>query len=297
MAHEKEDCFEDALRAWEKATGNNLGADFKLPWRQNLDGSWRPEDRGFWAGVRSMLKLLNGRGHEDSVRQIRNPDMTIDRKTVVDLKFTRQDGTVDNWGTKAGAGNQRTQEEDYEEINQQSDPNAKAIKLDPETCQCGKRGAEPVRVPQPVPGVAPYFMPMPGRVPLPARMPVPVPSSVDYKDQIEPARLDAERLLQLKPVRFRWKASGEADLGYLAEDVRALIPELWQECAGIKGYRLGQLPFYLVELLKAQQQQIDALRQELRALQQTLASATDPWPDPDHPDDPGSADPARSELF
>gem|GEM_PF-7002074 len=35
------------------------------------------EERGFWAGVRSMVKRLNGRGHEDSVYQIREPDLTV----------------------------------------------------------------------------------------------------------------------------------------------------------------------------------------------------------------------------
>jgi len=285
MAHEKEDCFEEALRAYEQATGKDLGIDFKLPWRQNLDGTWMPEDRGFWAGVRSMLKLRYGLGHEKSVQQIRNPDLTMNRKTVVDLKFSRQDGTVDDWGTKQGAGNDKTQEYDYREINRQSDPSSDAIKLDPETCKCGERGANQVWVPQPAPFVfrMPKPGPMPGGLPLPPPL-IPIPSSLDYKNQVEPAQLDAMRLLQLNPKHFRWKATGEPDLGYIAEDVRAAIPDLYMERAGIKGYRLDHLPFYIVELLKEQQQQIEALRQELRELRHALSAANAGKSAPENPE-------------
>jgi hypothetical protein len=127
-----------------------------------------------------MLKWLSGRGHAGSVTQVRVPDLTVNTPQgplVVDLKFTRSDGTVDGWRTQPGKGNGRTQPEDYRDINRQTDPDSKEIKLDPDDCNCDQRGAEPVRVYEPVPayGQQFFFMPLPAPGPLPALPPLPAP--------------------------------------------------------------------------------------------------------------------------
>lgn len=62
---------------------------------------------------------------------------------MVDLKFTRKDGTVDKWGKTPGKGNNNIQLEDYDEINSQTDPDAQDLKLDPKNCGCDGRGTQP----------------------------------------------------------------------------------------------------------------------------------------------------------
>jgi hypothetical protein len=156
MATSKEQCFEEALDKYQDATGKDLGLKHRQPWVQGQDGRWRQEERGFWAGVNSMMKTIKSRlglGEPGSSQQVRVPDLTVGDKLVVDTKFTRSDGTVDNWGERPGAGNGRTQVEDYNDINQQQNPgnkNVKDVKLDPETCNCKGRAKATQGEPQPV---------------------------------------------------------------------------------------------------------------------------------------------------
>jgi hypothetical protein len=86
------------------------------------------------------------------------------------------------------------------------------------------------------------------------------PSSRDYKSNILPVNLNASRLLQLQPKSFVWKANGKSDFGYIAEDVRQILPELWRDDGTTKGYAVDKLPVYTIELVKQQQTQIDQLR-------------------------------------
>ncbi len=92
------------------------------------------------------------------------------------------------------------------------------------------------------------------------------PSSVDYKDEIQPVDLRAERILLLEPKSFVWRDSGEKDFGYIAEEVRDVLPEIYREDGGIKGYDTAKLSFYLVEMVKAQERRISALEEELANL-------------------------------
>jgi hypothetical protein len=165
MATSKEQCFEDALDAYQKTTGKDLGIQHRAPWVQGLDGTWKMAERGFWAEVNSMLKTVRsfldptGASPPGQTQQVRVPDLTVNGKLVVDTKFTRGDGKVDTWGTKPGAGNGRTQREDYNDINRQQnkgDPKAQDMVLDPETCGCKAKG-EPKPVEVPV--MAPYALP------------------------------------------------------------------------------------------------------------------------------------------
>lgn len=166
----KEDCFEEASEAFSNEK-RNLDLEHKTPWRQNMNGTWEREPRGFWAAVNSMRKWLLNQGHAGSVQQVRVPDVTLNSPKgplVIDLKFTRADGTVDSWGTRPGAGNGQLQRDDYNQINDQTDPDAKDLKLDPESCNCKARGAQQEVVEVMVPEMAGslFFLPVPGPVPL-----------------------------------------------------------------------------------------------------------------------------------
>ncbi len=92
------------------------------------------------------------------------------------------------------------------------------------------------------------------------------PSSADYKEDIQPIDLHAERVLKLEPKSFVWKENGKRDFGYIAEEVREVVPELYREDRQIKGYDMAKLSFYLTEVVKAQDKRISALEEEIRAL-------------------------------
>ena len=274
----KEDCFEDAAKAYEKATGKDLGLEFQKPWRLLENGTWE-RTTNWWSALNSFFS--------GKAEQLRRPDLTIGGKKVFDQKFTRADGTVDTWGTRPGAGNGETQKHDYNQINKQNSPNMKNDdpKLDPETCNCKGRGAKSVEVPVTVPGLSPYGMPyvmpmpapgvpaLPAFPPLPAfpgfgPMPIPALSSRAYKEAIsDEADLGADRLLALKVRRFRWRHGGPEDLGLIAEEVRETLPELYHDEDGLTGLRAADLPFYLLQLVQAQQAQIAALTARLAALE------------------------------
>jgi hypothetical protein len=92
------------------------------------------------------------------------------------------------------------------------------------------------------------------------------PSSMEYKTDIEPINLESERLLSLTPKSFKWKSNNVQDFGYIAEEIRQIIPELYRDDGTTKGYALDKLPFYIIELLKSQQKQIEELKTEVQEL-------------------------------
>ncbi|WP_186161294.1 hypothetical protein, partial [Burkholderia gladioli] len=87
---------------------------------------------------------------------------------MLDLKFTRTDGTVDTWRTNPGAGNGNLQRQDYNTINEQENGGRNPYSgedpsLDPEKCGCGKGTKvqqEEVLKQVPVPGMGLYGMPL-----------------------------------------------------------------------------------------------------------------------------------------
>jgi hypothetical protein len=115
-----------------------------------------------------------------------------------------------------------------------------------------------------------------------------VSSSIRYKEDIQPMAGASERLLKLRPVKFRYKkadASGEKPIQYglIAEEVAKVYPELVVRDATtgrIDGVRYDELaPMLLNELQKrntAQDAEMRDLKRqvaELKALNQTTQLA------------------------
>ncbi len=96
------------------------------------------------------------------------------------------------------------------------------------------------------------------------------PSSLEYKENIEPIDLKPQRLLELKPMSYNWKSNEKEDFGYIAEDVKEVLPELYQDDGMTKGYDVAKLPVYIIELLKEQQVAIDSLKAEVAALKNQM---------------------------
>ena len=98
-------------------------------------------------------------------------------------------------------------------------------------------------------------------------------SSARYKDDIAPLSLGLDIVEQLEPVTFTWKDHEGQDLGFVAEEVAEIDPLLatYNEEGQIEGVKYKQLTAVLVNAIKTQQRQIDALHTELRQLRQQVS--------------------------
>lgn len=193
MATDKEKCFEEAVREYERVSGRDLGIDFQQAWTKDIDGVWHRGNRPWWALVNSLRKtwrfLEAGEGEPGQVHELRRPDLTTGemnvtgangRSTVVDLKFTRKNGTVDDW--RPG------QKDAYGEINrQQNGPDSGPISLSAENCGC--KGA-PER--EPVPVASPFALPYGQHYMAPSPAPGAVPSAPGIR--VPPVRLPPIRI-------------------------------------------------------------------------------------------------------
>jgi uncharacterized coiled-coil protein SlyX len=86
---------------------------------------------------------------------------------------------------------------------------------------------------------------------------------------------DAGALLErLRGVRFHWTADGRPDVGLIAEEVAAVLPELvTYEADGttVRGLRYAPLVGVLIEAAKAQQAALDAATETLASQRRALA--------------------------
>lgn len=102
-------------------------------------------------------------------------------------------------------------------------------------------------------------------------------SSRRFKDNIEQIEDPLALTQQLEGVRFNWKESGKPAVGFIAEDVELVLPEVVthdSESGQVLGLNYSAIVPVLVEAIKAQQAEIAALQvqqAEFAALQTRLA--------------------------
>jgi endosialidase-like protein len=97
-------------------------------------------------------------------------------------------------------------------------------------------------------------------------------SSARWKRDVRRLENALEKVQRLRGVSFEWKSDGRDDIGFIAEEVADVIPEVVAyEANGIdaKAVDYGRLTALLVEAMKAQQAEIEEMRKELRALKPT----------------------------
>jgi uncharacterized membrane protein len=91
-------------------------------------------------------------------------------------------------------------------------------------------------------------------------------SSLRYKKDVFRFTPGLDLISRLRPVSFRWKESGRADIGLIAEEVERVLPSLVtynkDEVQGVKYDRLGVL---LLNAVREQQAQIKSQQQQLKA--------------------------------
>src|SRR5262249_9602709 len=97
-----------------------------------------------------------------------------------------------------------------------------------------------------------------------------MPSSLRYKRDIQPMGAHSHKLLQLRPVIFRYTqdAQGERQYGLIAEEVAKVYPELVTRNAQgqVEAIRYQELTPMLLNEVQRQQQQLAAQTREITAL-------------------------------
>lgn len=98
------------------------------------------------------------------------------------------------------------------------------------------------------------------------------PSSRRWKTNVTP--LDGLALVrQLRGVRYEWTESGQSDVGLIAEEVGAVVPEVVtyaENGVDAESVHYAKLVALLIEAVKQQQAQIEADRARLQSLQQRI---------------------------
>jgi hypothetical protein len=101
-------------------------------------------------------------------------------------------------------------------------------------------------------------------------------SSRRFKDNIEPIQNPLATIMKLQGVTYSWKPEqgGKPDIGFIAEDVAQILPELvTMEADGVnaKGMDYSHLVALAIEGIKAQQRRIVVLEARNKALETRLA--------------------------
>jgi len=109
------------------------------------------------------------------------------------------------------------------------------------------------------------------------------PSSRRWKADVRPLADALALVQQLQGVRYRWAESGTPDIGFIAEEVGAVVPEVVTYAPNgtdAETVNYARLVALLVEALKEQQAQMAADRADLRALEARLEALEASQPAP-----------------
>lgn len=93
------------------------------------------------------------------------------------------------------------------------------------------------------------------------------PSSAHLKDNVASIRDALDTILAMRGVTYTWKNTGDADLGFIAEEMAVVLPEIVSFHEGKPtGIEYGRVTALLVEAVKAQQADLLTQRQSLDAV-------------------------------
>ncbi len=97
------------------------------------------------------------------------------------------------------------------------------------------------------------------------------PSDERLKENITPITDALNKVRALRGVTFTWKKDKKRSLGVIAQDVEKVFPELvFTDKKGIKHVFMENLVGALIEAIKQQQNQIDALKKDLAELRKKM---------------------------
>jgi hypothetical protein len=90
------------------------------------------------------------------------------------------------------------------------------------------------------------------------------------KYNIQPINYGLKEVLKLRPVSYQMKGSGYQDIGFIAQDVKLILPELVYGKEGEMTLSYGQITAVLTKAMQEQQKEIDLLKQQNKELLQMI---------------------------
>ena len=98
-------------------------------------------------------------------------------------------------------------------------------------------------------------------------------SSLRYKDNIEPIQNAMAKIRNLSGVTYNWKTTNSSDIGFIAEEVGKVMPEIVEwESDGVNAQAMDYTKIIpvLVEALKEQQTEIDSQKKIINELSEKI---------------------------
>ena len=94
-------------------------------------------------------------------------------------------------------------------------------------------------------------------------------SSRRYKQDIEDFEPDAKAVMELQPVRFRYRDTSQQDIGLIAEDVAGKITDLviYDNQGRPEAVKYDKISLYLLSVVKNQQEENEALKTRIQELE------------------------------
>jgi len=91
-------------------------------------------------------------------------------------------------------------------------------------------------------------------------------SDETLKENIKPMAYALDKVRSLQGVTYNWKGDGKSDIGFIAQEVEKVVPEVVQTTGEEGGYAMdySRMTALLVEGMKEQQVQIDDLMRQLK---------------------------------
>ena len=95
-------------------------------------------------------------------------------------------------------------------------------------------------------------------------------SAKKHKECIIPLQDQLDNIKKLEPVEFQWKENKSKDIGFIAEEVEKIIPDVvsYEDNGDLHGIKYSKLTAVLVKAIQQQQEQIDQLKEEIFILKQ-----------------------------
>jgi len=84
------------------------------------------------------------------------------------------------------------------------------------------------------------------------------------KFNVMPLKYGLAEVMKLKPVNYQWKNTQQKDFGFLAQDVKAVLPEIVYGEEGQMSVSYGQITSVLTKAIQEQQQEIEELKAQLK---------------------------------
>ena len=97
-------------------------------------------------------------------------------------------------------------------------------------------------------------------------------SSIRYKYDVHPMDIEPADVLNLEPIRFKHKESGEEDFGLIAEEVDKHVKDLvvYDREGRPNGIKYSKLAIFLLEVVKEQQDELTEQRARIEMLEKQL---------------------------